>query len=298
MNYQIITDGSCDLPREYTEKVGLKVVPFYVSFDDHTYRKEMVEVGVREFYQEMIDNKNCYPKSSMPSVDDYVNVFEPFAKKGTPIICICITTKFSGSMNSALNAKTMIEEKYPDAKIYVMDSTINTVCQGTFVQEAVRMQQNGATYEEAIELLEKMKSTGRIFFTISSMDYLKKGGRIGKLTGLLTNALKIQPIIQLREGEIFPMGISRSRQKALKSVISQIVAYFKENKENPADFNLAIGYGYDFEESNGFKEQLIEALNEVGEIQDIQQLQIGATIGVHTGPYPLGLAFVKKYDKL
>lgn len=298
MNYQIITDSSCDLAREYTDKVGVKVVPFYVSFDENIYKKEGEEIEVREFYQQMVDNKSCYPKSSLPSVEDYVNAFEPFVSKDIPVICICITTKFSGSMNSALNAKILMEEKYEHAQITVIDSTINTVCQGALVQEVVRMKENGVSYEDAVAYIEKMKTTGRIFFTIGSIDYLKKGGRIGKLAGLLSNALKIQPIIQLKEGEIFPIGISRSRQKALKTVINQAVQYFKENNENPADYNMAVGYGYDYEESTPFKEQLTTALKEVGEVSDIQQLQIGATIGVHTGPYPLGLAFVKKYDKL
>ena len=105
---QIITDGSCDLPKELTKEKDIKVVPFYVSFDGETYLKEMEELDIREFYQKMVDHPDVFPKTSMPSVDDYYQVFEPLAKEGVPVICICITTKFSGSMQSATTARDMI----------------------------------------------------------------------------------------------------------------------------------------------------------------------------------------------
>ena len=136
--FHIISDGSCDLPLELTKEKNITVVPFYVSFEEGKYQKEMVEIGVREFYQKMVDHPDVYPKSSMPSVQDYLDAFLPYVKAGTPIICICITTKFSGSMQSALNAKAILEEEYPESQIYVCDSCVNTVLQGIYVLEAVR----------------------------------------------------------------------------------------------------------------------------------------------------------------
>ena len=105
MAFQIISDGSCDLGTERAAEEGVRVVPFYVSFDDKTYQKEIEEVPVREFYQRMVDNADCFPKSSMPSVQDYLDIFEEYASKGKDIFCLCITPKFSGSYNSAMNAK-------------------------------------------------------------------------------------------------------------------------------------------------------------------------------------------------
>lgn len=101
--FHIISDGSCDLPQELAEEKNITVVPFYVSFDDEHYYKENVEIGIRDFYQQMVDKKGVYPKSSMPSTQDYIDVFMPYAEQGMPVICICITTKFSGSMQSAVN---------------------------------------------------------------------------------------------------------------------------------------------------------------------------------------------------
>ena len=88
--FHIISDGSCDLPLELTKEKNITVVPFYVSFEEGKYQKEMVEIGVREFYQKMVDHPDVYPKSSMPSVQDYLDAFLPYVKAGTPIICICI----------------------------------------------------------------------------------------------------------------------------------------------------------------------------------------------------------------
>ena len=137
--YQIITDGSCDLPKELMEEKGVTVVPFYVSFDGEHYLKEVVEMGVGEFYDRMVADQNTFPKSSLPSVQDYADVFMPLAAENTAVICICITTKFSGSMQSALSAKELVQETYPDAEITVIDATVNTVLQGLLVLEAVSM---------------------------------------------------------------------------------------------------------------------------------------------------------------
>jgi len=228
--FHIISDGSCDLPMELTKEKDITVVPFYVSFEEGKYQKEMIEIGVREFYQEMVDHPDVYPKSSMPSVQDYVDAFLPFVKAGTPIICICITTKFSGSMQSALNAKAILEEEYPNAQIYVCDSTVNTVLQGIYVLEAVRLRDAGKSYQESIDRLNEIKSSGRIFFTVGNMEYLKHGGRIGKVASVAGSLLGIKPIITLKEGEIFPSGIGRSRRKTVDKNIDLLLAYFAEEK--------------------------------------------------------------------
>ena len=132
--FHIISDGSCDLPAELAQEKNITVVPFYVSFDDEHYLKENVDIDIRDFYQQMVDKKGVFPKSSMPSIQDYEEAFRPFAKANIPVICICITTKFSGSMQSALNARALIQETWPQAEITVIDATVNTVLQGQYVR--------------------------------------------------------------------------------------------------------------------------------------------------------------------
>ena len=170
--YKIITDGSCDLSSELVKQLDIEVVPFYVSIDGIHHQKEIIELGIREFYQFMVDNPKVFPKTSMPSIQDYLDIFEPILKEGKDIICICITTKFSGSYNSAMNAKNMLLDKYPDMKIEIIDATVNTVLQGMLVEEAVAKKNEGSSFEETIRYVNMVKETGRIFFTINGMDYL------------------------------------------------------------------------------------------------------------------------------
>lgn len=290
---QIISDGSLDLSQELTKEKDIEVVPFYVSFDSETYQKEMVEVGVREFYQEMVDHPNVFPKTSMPSVNDYYELFQKHASEKMPVICICITRKFSGSLQSATTAKDMILEEYPDAQITVIDSTVNTVLQGLYVLEACRLRDMGLEYQQIVDALLPIRETGRIFFTIGSIDYLKHGGRIGKLAGIAASALKIKPLITLKEGEIFNSGITRNRLKSMKKVVDMTREYLDEVNAKPGEYSFCIGYGYDHNEALEFREMLKDLIKERLGIDEIGIYQIGATIGVHTGPYPIGIGIIK-----
>lgn len=292
--FHVITDGSCDLPPEWAEQMGYSVVPFYVSFDDEHYMKEIEEIGIRDFYQQMVDQKGVYPKSSMPSAQDYVDAFMPWVEQDMPVICICITTKFSGSLQSAMNAVRMIQEEKPQAKIRVIDSSVNTVLQGLLVLEVMKYQQSGKSYEETISRIEEIKSTGRIFFTVGDMEYLKHGGRIGKVSAVAGSVLGIKPVITLKQGEIFPSGIGRSRRKNLDKTISLLLDYLKGTGEEASRYSIAVGYGYDYEEAVEYRARVLEALGGRIKEEELLILQIGATISVHTGPYPLGLGIIRK----
>ena len=278
---------------QLTEEKDIEVVPFYVSFDSETYKKEVVEIGIRDFYQEMVDHPDVFPKSSMPSVDDFYHVFEKSAKENIPVICICITKKFSGSLQSATVAKGMIEEKYPQAKITVIDSTVNTVLQGLFVLEACRLRDMGMDYEEIVDKILPIRETGRILFTVGSIDYLQHGGRIGKLAGIAAGALGIKPMITLKEGEIFSSGLARGRIRSMKKVVEMTREYLDEVNARPGEYNFCIGYGYDYKEAVKFREMLKDLVKERLGIEEIGIYQIGATIGVHTGPYPIGIGIIK-----
>lgn len=293
--YQIITDGSCDLDQAIVDQYNIKVVPFYITKDGKTHFKEGEDLKVEDFYQFMVDNQGIFPKTSMPSVQDYLDVFEPILKKGDDIICICITTKFSGSFNSAFTAKQIIEENYPQQRITIIDATVNTILQGLLVLESVKMRMAKLEYNQVVEKIEEIKQTGRIFFTVDGFDYLIHGGRIGKVAGVAAKTLGIKPLIVLKDGEIFASGVCRGREKSKRKVIENVIKHFQENQLNIYDYALCVGYGYDHQEGLDFLKQLQETLQEVfGEVDKISIQHIGATIGVHTGPYPIGVGLIKK----
>lgn len=291
-NFQVISDGACDLLASYKEKHNLIVVPFYVSFDKEHYFKEGIEFDHDEFYRKM-EEEHAVPSSTLPSIGDFYDAFLPVVKQNIPIICICITSKFSGSYNSACNAKAQILEEFPNAKITVIDSTLNTVTLGLYVNEAIRMRDDGISYEKAIEILEKIKSTGRIYFTVATLEYLIKNGRIGKVAVIAGDKLGIKPIIIMKEGEISLGGITRSRVKTKKKIIEQVKKHFEDNHLSISDFSITVGTGFDYEEVKAFGKELETALNT--KLADVETL-IGTTIGCHVGPHPIGIGFVQKYD--
>ncbi len=186
-------------------------------------------------------------------------------------------------------------EKYPQAEITVIDATINTVLQGQYVLEAAKLRDHGVSYQDTVNRLEEIKSTGRIFFTVGNMEYLKHGGRIGKVAALAGGALDIRPVITLKQGEIFPSGIDRGRKRTTKKVMSLLLEYLQKSTLGIDCYSLAVGYGYDREEGSAFRDQALATLQEKGyDIEELPIYQIGATIGVHTGPYPLGFGIIER----
>ena len=223
----------------------------------------------------MADRAGTFPKTSMPSVQDYVDVFEKYVKDGVPVLCICLNAAFSGSIQSAMNAKNQILEDYPEAQIEVVDSEEVTALQG--------------------KLLEEIRPTGRIFFTTNDLDYLQHGGRIGRAAATIGNVLKIKPMIEYVNKELVSAGVSRGRKKSLQSVIDKAKAYIEADHIDLKEYRIGLECGLDKEEFRKFEEQVKAAFKDYeGEIERFEVFHVGATIGVHTGPYPTGIALLKR----
>ncbi len=292
-DYKIISDGSCDISFDEALKLDIDIIPFSIQFKTDEYKKEGLDIEVRQFYKDLVDNPNIFPKSSLPSVNDYVDIFKKYVKLNMDIICLCITSKFSGSYNAAINARNIVLEEYKVVKITVIDTTVNTVLQGLVVKEAVRLKRNGYSYDDLVKAINTHLESGRIFFTIKGLSYLKNGGRIGKVSSIIGDFLKISPIITLKDGEIFSSGVAISRVRSLAKVKNLVANYLNEVKANKDDYVLAVGYGYDVEEAKIFYEEI----KKIASDYQIDFAQIGSTIAVHTGPYPLGVGILKRLDK-
>lgn len=293
---QIITDGSCDLPKDLVKKNNLIVVPFYVTFDGINYEKEDSEEFVLDFMDRMVENPKTFPKTACPSSQDFLDCFEKAYKEESKIICICINEKFSGSFNSACVGRSMLLEKYPDAVITVIDSTVNTGAQGLVVLETARMVEDGLSYKEVLKKVDKMLPTARIIFTVGNLDYLKHGGRIGALKALIGNTLKMQPIIVLEDGEISSPGVALGQKRAILKVVDRVKNHFLRLGEAIGEFRFTIGITYKKLEKAFLESRLVETLKGIYEKFTVDSFQIGATIATHTGPYAIGVGFVKKYE--
>lgn len=294
--YRIVTDSSADISLEEAEEKDITLVPFYISLDNKEYLKEAVQLGIRELYEKMVANPSLFPKTSTPSVQDYIDAFLPIVESGRDIICICISQNFSSSYQSALNAQELILEDYPHRRITVIDSAMATALQGLLVLEASAMEKEGIPYDKAVDCIKKLEGTGRIFFTIGDLEYLKHGGRIGKLTSIAGGILKIKPVLILNNGEIISSGVARSSGKAQERVISLLKDYLREQGEELKDYSFTLGFGYNHKEVLEFKEKFRASFDKDNILKDVPIMQIGATIGVHIGPNSLGVGIIKRYQ--
>lgn len=292
--YKIVSDSACDLSKEYLEKHDVTIVPLSVSFDGETYYRDGVDITRDECYQRMVDDPKLFPKTSLPSVESYAEVFRNYVEQGFPVVCFTITTLFSGSYNSAMNAKSLVEEDYPDANICVIDSKQNTVTQALLIDQFVKMLEDGLSFEQAMSKLDALMASARIFFTVGSLDYLKMGGRIGKVATAATGKLGVKPVIIMKDGDIGLGGIGRNRNKLKNSVLQVAKKYLDEN--NKDNFIVSIGYGYDKEEGFEFMKEVESTLDV--KLDSETNVAIGIVSAVHTGPYPIGLGVIRKYETL
>ena len=224
-----------------------------------------------------------------------MEAMRPAAEQGMPLLCVCLNSAFSGSYQSARNAREELLEEYPDAQIYVLDSQLATVLQGELVREAVELRDEGYTMEQAVEALEAVRSTGRIFFTTNDLDYLRNGGRIGRAAASAGALLKVKPLIGYENQGLVSDGIVQGRKKSLQRVRELFCRYVEERELDLSQWRVVTGFGLDRAEYDAFTDQVFADLAQRG--QDVPRspvYQIGVTIGVHTGPTPIGVGLLKR----
>ncbi|MFV0519655.1 MAG: DegV family protein [Lachnospirales bacterium] len=279
-NYEIVSDSSSDLDLKFIKENNINIVPFSVSFDDNTYYRENIDITVDEFYKKLVTTTSV--KTSLPSIQAYLDVFTPIVEKGNDVLCICLSSKLSGSYQSAVNAKEILNEEYPDAVINIIDSRSATGGQGHIVKEALWGKVNGLSIEEnKIKLVNILKST-KIYFTLDTLEYLSRGGRIGKGAALAGTLLDIKPILSLDEGEIQPVGKIRRRKKAIEQVMLVVT---EEVKKLGGNCNIYVCASEFNQEAFNFFEEVKNRFN----LEKINMYRVGVTIGVHTGPGVLGI---------
>ncbi len=291
-DYHIFSDSSCDTPEELLGIYNITLIPYYVTFDQENYYKENIEITNQKFY-DILMNEKVYPKTSLPSVQDYMNHFEPVILENKDILCLCLTQKFSGSYQSAVNAKLILEEKYPDARIQIIDSIQATAGQGILLMQAAYMKKAGYSLEETVERINEIKPTARIMFTVDTLEYLAKGGRIGKVASLAGTMLNLKPMIQLKDAELIPYSNVRGRKKALLKTLDMTAEYFNETGEKYEDYDFCLANATTLEDT-GFVQSQLEEL--IGRELSYPVFQIGVTIGTNTGPGAVGICFIRKYD--
>jgi len=289
--FQIFCDSSCDLPDDLRKEHDIKLIPFYVSFNHDHYYKENEEISNEAFYK-LLSQKSTYATTSMPSVQDYMSAFKKVLKTGQDILCLCLSHKLSGSYQSAVNAKEILEEQYPDADIRIIDSIQATAGQGLLLLQMAYMKENGLSINEITEKMESLKKTARIMFSVDTLDYLEKGRRIGKAVTLTGDLLDLKPLLQLEGAELIPYSKIRGRKKSLDAIVDMVKQHFKMLGEKPDDYDFAIANATTVEDALYLRQQIEDFISRP---IAYPLFQIGVTIGTYTGPGGIGICFTKKF---
>lgn len=291
-SFKIITDTSCDLSTENLGRLDIDFVPFSVSLDGVNYKKEKLELDADNFYH-TLSTENVFPKTSLPSMQDFFDTFYKAYKSGhNQILAICLSSDLSGSYQSAVNAQKLFDEEHPDCKIEVVDSLNATGGQGLLVLEATKMRDAGLDLSQTFQKIEKLKLDSKTAFTVDSLDFLKKGGRISNVAAFAGELLNIKPIVKMENGKLIPGAKVRGKKKAMSEIVDFIVTETKGNKD---DYILGAMFASALAKEDALAmQQVLE--KEHGYTFNSDFFQVGVTIGAHVGPTAIGISYLRKYS--
>ncbi len=278
MAVKIVTDSSADLPAQLAKELGIAVVPLYVRFGEKVYR-DRVDISEDEFYQRL-QHDPVHPSTTQPSPQDFANVYQKLSPGADGIVSIHISSKLSGTCNSALQAKEMAAEKCP---IEVIDSQTLTMGLGIICMAAAKVASAGGSMEQVVAEATKMIPRIHLLFTLDTLKYLALGGRIGKAKALLGAVLNVKPILAIKDGEVAPAGQVRSRSKGVERLFD-----FVQSASSIQD--LAIIYNTTPDEA----QTLAERITPIFAKEQIMIARLGPMLGVHAGPGALAIAFMEK----
>jgi DegV family protein with EDD domain len=272
MAIRIVTDSASDIPVKLREELGIVVVPLYVRFGDQTF-KDGVTISNEEFYRKLVKG-DIFPNTIQPSPGDFKQTYEELAKEADGIISIHLSEKFSGTVNSARQAKDMISSKCP---IEVINSDSMTIGLGMICIAAAKAAKAGESFSNIVKIVNQAISEIHIILLFDTLKYLAKGGRIGQAKSLLGTILNIKPLLGMKDGVVVPIAKARSYSKGLEHLYlfaSNALAEKGNVKE------LAVMYNTTQKEAN----ELIDRIAPLYPREKIITGPIGPILGTHAGP--------------
>ncbi len=271
----LVTDSTSDIPASIKEKLNVTVIPLQIVFDNKIY-SDGIDLTSDNFYK-LLQESPVLPKSSQPTPEDFINVYTKLLEQYKEVLSIHISSGLSGTLNAAHLAKQKLEDR-----IHIVDSKSISLGIGLLVNEAARHIKEGLSAKEIVNKLQSVRKNSETLFTLNTLEYLHKGGRIGKVSSLMGSMLNIKPIIRVNEDGIYvPYGKVRSQNKALKYITES----FQELAKGRKAINMAVAHGAAHEAGLKLKEMLENAFS-----ANATFTQVGPVIGVHTGPGTIGAA--------
>ncbi|WP_044479167.1 DegV family protein [Paenibacillus antibioticophila] len=274
----IVADSTADVPKAIVEEYGIHIVPMRLAFGEETFI-EGIDITVEEFYDRLSKSRDL-PTTSQTSPSQYVEVYQNLMQQypEASIISIHISSGMSGTYQSAVLAKSMIEEEHGEAvDITVIDSLSATYGFGLQVVLAARMAKAGASVPEIVAEVDRVGKARQVYFLVDVLDYLQKGGRLGKAAAIFGTLLNIKPILSVNdEGAIYAVDKIRGHKKA----VSRVVELFVKDYGDQRDINIAV---CDCVNPEG-AEEILRLMGEHFTIHEVVRTSIGAVVGTHVGP--------------
>lgn len=272
----VVTDGACSLTPVMGKEYGLHVAPVHVTINEQTYQSG-VNLDAAEFYRLLRANKKL-PTTAQPTAQDFVDLYTKLAEEVDEIVTVVISHKMSATLQSAL----MAQQQFKTVPVHVIDSEFVSLGLGMMAIAAARAAAQGQDAQQVVQLLEKIKQSMNLIFTVDTLEYLHKGGRIGGATAFLGSALSIKPILYIKDGHIEPLERVRTRKRAVARLLELV-----EEKIGKSEAHFAVLHCEADVEARELGEQVKAKFN----CAELVVAEAGPVIGTHTGPGTLGLAF-------
>lgn len=276
---KILTDSSCDLSMERCAELDVEMLPITVNFGEDSYRANL-DISNAEFYEKLAAASEL-PKTAQITPAFFEKIFKGYQESGDEVVCLFISSKMSGTLQSATVAKDILGA----TNIYLPDTLNVTFALGLLVEEAVKMRDKGQSAAEIVENIQSLIPRVRLWAMIDDLKYLKMGGRLSATSALVASILGICPIITLQDGLVEVVGKARGKKAAFKFIEGLIA-----KNEISADYGVSLGHANVPEALDNFEDYLEDALKK----RELYRMDIGSIVGTHTGPGAVGLAYIKK----
>ena len=277
MTVKIVTDSLSDITDDLAQELGVTVVPLYVRFGEEVYR-DRVEITTDEFYHKLVHG-DILPTTTQPSPGDFLNVYKKLAKETDEILVVVVSGMLSGTYQSAMQAKDMVEEK---CRIEVIDSRKVAMSLGLIVVKAAKAAKAGAKLDELADLVRKAMPRSHLVIYFDTLKYLAKGGRIGKAQGLMGAMLSIKPILTIKDGEMAPLTRVRSPAAGMDYLYNFVPGF-------PKIEALAVEHATTPAEAD----ELVERLSSILPKERIYRSIVSPVLGTHAGPNAIALTVLE-----
>ena len=282
MPVKVVTDSTSDLSPQVAQELDITVVPVYVRFGEKVYR-DGVDISHDEFYQRLAVS-SVHPSTSQPPPSDFADVYRKLAKETDEIVSIQVTSKLSGTYDSALRGRELVPA---GCHIEVMDSLSVSMGLGLIAMAAARLAKAGESLQGVVDDVKQAIPHIRIFGVFDTLKYLLLGGRIGKAKALLGTLLNVKPLLTMRDGELVPGGLARTRAGGIERLFD-----FVKNALSIQE--LAIVHSTTPDEAISLSERIGSIFDE----ERIHLARLGPALGVHGGPGTLILALREKVSSI